>query len=655
MIKRTISGVSIASAILSAVIIAILASIVIFNSVSGRSAAQRDHEIIDVIRALDDVAHHFAVERGLTAGFLGSQSSEAMAKVEKQRQVASQKLQSLKSLTTLPEVQAIRVFIGPLFEHTDSLTSIRRQVDGVDGRGVFLYYSQLNRLSLDAMASLLKQLSHAELKSQVNTLLQLAWYKERAGQVRGRVNGVLAQQNLSDAARSDVAFYQRELDTLKHYLTQQTQGEEAAQIDALLASGGVREMNDVLQRLLNNDGDFSALPGPGEWFPMATRHIGDVKKRVDQNWDILQQRLEGIEQTALLSLWITVGLIGLGLVGLLIINGWLRVLLSRELPGLIRTLESMAKNRDLSTPVRLEGEHEMARISSAVQRLVDSMRDSLTQMKRVLDLSEQVNCQLDQASVQLLENSDKAQRMATNIATAIEENSSTSSEIAQSASHTMDNTRQISEQTQVSLEASQSAGQQLAKLKDNAHHITDQSEQLTACVESITQTVSRINELFEQTNLLALNASIEAARAGEHGRGFAVVADEVRSLAFRSIEASDQIAEVLKGLNSITQQVSNSVLENNELSDHAMSATQQNGSIMMTITETLNQLSSMSTSVAAATEEQYAVSQTIAEDAANVMKTASTSHEAALKIKDLAKQLDGAQQELQRAYQQFTL
>jgi methyl-accepting chemotaxis protein len=86
-----------------------------------------------------------------------------------------------------------------------------------------------------------------------------------------------------------------------------------------------------------------------------------------------------------------------------------------------------------------------------------------------------------------------------------------------------------------------------------------------------------------------------------------------------------------------------------------MSATQQNGSIMMTITETLNQLSSMSTSVAAATEEQYAVSQTIAEDAANVMKTASTSHEAALKIKDLAKQLDGAQQELQRAYQQFTL
>lgn len=655
MFKRTIVGVSNASALLSAVVILMLAATVIFSSLSERNGAQQDRQLIDVISALDDVAHHFAVERGLTAGFLGSNSAEAKAKVDRQRQVASQKLQVLTSLIAQPDIQTLRVIFTPFSVHTDSLNSIRRQIDSADGRGVFLYYSQLNRLSLDAMASLLKLLGNAELKSQVNTLLQLAWYKERAGQVRGRVNGVLAGQHLNDAARSDVAFYQRELDTLKNYLTQQTKGEEAAQIKALLSSDGVRDMNDVLQRLLSGGGDFSALPGPGEWFPMATRHIGDVKKRVDQNWSALQQALDDIEGAALLSLWVTVGLISIGLVGLLIINGWLRVLLSQELPGLINTLESMAKNRDLSAPIKLEGEHEMARISSAVQHLVDSMRESLTQMKRVLDLSEQVNCQLDQASVQLLENSDKAQRMATNIATAIEENSSTSSEIAQSASQTMDNTRQISEQTQVSLEASQSAGQQLTKLKANAGHITEQSEQLTACVESITQTVSRINELFEQTNLLALNASIEAARAGEHGRGFAVVADEVRSLAFRSIEASDQIADVLKGLNAITQQVSNSVLENNELSDHAMSATQQNGSIMVTITETLNQLSSMSTSVAAATEEQYAVSQTIAEDAANVMKTASTSHEAALTIKDLAKQLDDAQQELQRAYQQFTL
>ncbi|MEY3017996.1 MAG: hypothetical protein RL336_1131 [Pseudomonadota bacterium] len=655
MFKRTIVGVSNASAILSAIVILMLAVTVVFSSLSERNTAQQDRQLIDLIGALDDVAHNFAVERGLTAGFLGSKTDEAKVKVDKQRQLASQKLQALSRLLSQPQAQDIRMFAAPLLDHVDSLNSIRRQVDNVDGSGVFLYYSQLNRLSLDTMASLLKLLSHAELKSQVNTLLQLAWYKERAGQVRGRVNGVLAKQTFNDAARSDVEFYQRELDTLTNYLTQQTQGEEAAQIKGLLSSDGVREMNDVLQRLLNGSGDFSVLPGPAEWFPMATRHIGDVKKRVDQNWGVLKQRLDDIERSALVALWVTVGLIGIGLVGLLIINGWLRVLLSRELPGLINTLELMASNRDLSTPVRLQGEHEMARISSAVQHLVDSMRDSLGQMKRVLEVSEQVNDKLDQASLQLLENSEKAQRMATNIATAIEENSSTSSEIAKSASHTMDNTRQISEQTQVSLEASQSAGQQLAKLKDNAGHITQQSEQLTACVESITQTVSRINELFEQTNLLALNASIEAARAGEHGRGFAVVADEVRSLAFRSIEASDQIAEVLKGLNAITQQVSNSVLENNELSDHAMSATQQNGSIMVTITETLNQLSSMSTSVAAATEEQYAVSQTIAEDAAHVMKTASTSHEAALAIQDLAKQLDGAQQELRSAYQQFTL
>ncbi len=94
---------------------------------------------------------------------------------------------------------------------------------------------------------------------------------------------------------------------------------------------------------------------------------------------------------------------------------------------------------------------------------------------------------------------------------------------------------------------------------DEAHLQTlaagELTQKLSATATAMSGIVGLIQSIASQINLLALNATIESARAGEAGRGFAVVAQEVKGLANQASRATEQIAQEIGSIQSVSTQV----------------------------------------------------------------------------------------------------
>ncbi|MCL6417277.1 methyl-accepting chemotaxis protein [Aestuariirhabdus sp. Z084] len=598
--------------------------------------------LTELARVNSTLVHELQKERGLSAGYLGSEGKKFTQQLTPQRQNSDQAIAQLQAFSEQHDLPSdIRSLIGRIQQTLAQRESLRLKVTQLDislAQAV-AYYTDINHELLSVIDSIANNTSEAALARHAIAFSAFLQFKERAGIERAVLSNVFGQDYFAPGLHAKFLRLLAEQQAYHERFTANATEQNQRFLNQTLSGSAVQEVERMrgLAKQKAQSGGFAV--DASHWFEQKTARINLIKKVEDHlSQSLIDENLK-LSQEAQQSLLQALALVIVPLLITLLFSTYISRLLYRELNEIATSIHQVSSTYDLTCQAKVIAEDEIGELTRAFNQLLLQFQSIIGEVNGACRHMQQASDNTATVSDSMISDVSRGSEQTELVASAMSEMTSTVNDIAQNAATAAQATQSASLQAHQGNDEVAQSIRLIGKLSSELEQSTETLRELQNNSDQIGRFITIIDGISEKTNLLALNAAIEAARAGESGRGFAVVADEVRALSQQTKESTAEIANMVEHL----QQRSNQAVINMESSlqqaQQTVTAVESTGNCLQQIVDNADALNGMNEQVATAAEQQSAVAEEINQ---NIIKIRDIYQH----TNDLTPQLHGASEQL---------
>ncbi len=568
------------------------------------------------------LVHETQKERGMTAGYLGSQGEKFRSDLPAQRSKTDERYSALREFVDSMDEDDVEGAaarnLSSALRDLERLSSMRQQVTSLSaGLGEALdYYTGINSALLSVVSDLTKLTDQGQVTRRIGAYVNLLQAKERAGIERAVLANTFAADRFAPGMFNRFSALVAAQDTYTQAFEALATSESKSYFRDAMENDYVREVKRMRRVAFDKAGAGNFDIDAGYWFEQQTGRINLLKGVEDKLAEDLKAVSAELRSAARAEFVLFMGLAAVASGFAVLLAFFMTRAITRPLTMAVAALHDIAEGEgDLTRRLQTSGRDEVAQLAAGFNKFADKIQDLVGQIK---EAAESINTSSSEISAGNTNLSQRTEEQASSL----EETASSMEEMTSTVKQNADNANQASQLATGAREHAEKGGEVVS----NAVSAMDA---INASSKKIVDIISVIDEIAFQTNLLALNAAVEAARAGEQGRGFAVVAGEVRNLAQRSAEAAKEIKDLIQDSVGKIQQGSELVNASGQTLDEIVvsvkkvtdivseiaAASQEQSSGIEQVNKAVMQMDEMTQQNAALVEEAAAASRSLDEQA----------------------------------------